>query len=198
MSAGPVPCASVGAPLRVLLDPSADLVDPPQCSTFFEPKEWSRRYADTFFTADVVAVTPAADAPAKPESFEIRVQAGDNVWAVTKTAEQFEQLAKQLSSDLLTHKQNGYSLPALPHNGAGGLLGAALGALGGGGSSSDESRRAGYSAWLRGTLSGCRKMCLFPALRAFLDLDRELARPVEEDDDEEDGVGAAAAPASSA
>jgi hypothetical protein len=100
MSAAPAAAPTAAVPLSELLDPSREALEPPQCSLFFEPKEWSRRYADTFFTADVVAVAPAssssAAAPAQPETVEIRVQAADNAWSLHKTHEQFEQLAKQV------------------------------------------------------------------------------------------------------
>jgi hypothetical protein len=92
--------ASGGASVDYL-SPASALVDPPQCSLWFEPKEWSRRYADTFFTADVVAdetagASAAGAGSAPAGTMTIQMKAGDNAWTVSKTPEQFEQLAKQV------------------------------------------------------------------------------------------------------
>ena len=56
---------------------------------------------------------------------------------------------------------------------------------------------AAYSLWLHQLLGGgARKICLFPSVRTFLELDRQLIKPpVEDDDDDDEDQSAATAAA---
>ena len=93
--------AAVSSP-SALLDPSAAFVEPPQCSLWFAPKEWSRRYADTFFTAGVSACT--VDEQGEMQ-LDIALQAGDNSWTQRRSAADFDALAKQVAAEAVAHKQ---------------------------------------------------------------------------------------------
>jgi len=45
---------------------------------------------------------------------------------------------------------------------------------------------AALAAWLATLLGASKKICLFPSVRAFLDLDRALAQPPSDDSDDEE------------
>lgn len=82
---------------------SSSLIDSPpaQCSLWFEPKQWSPRYEETFFTASITAYQVQENAPL----FTIEMKAGAlNRWTVEKNQSQMEEFAKQVRHQISTHR----------------------------------------------------------------------------------------------
>lgn len=156
-------------------------------------QEWSRRYEDTFFTAELnpahTTVHPQLHCPL----FELSVRAGENAWTLHRAAPEFDALAKSLAAELAAHK-HAFVVPELPGKGWGGALGELL-SSGGDSAEALAQKAAALNSWMHALLGGAaRKICLFPSVRAFLDLDRQLiVKPQEADDDDDDEAEAAAA-----
>jgi len=159
--------------------PPATASDPPQCSLWFEPKEWSRRYPPTCMTAQLL---PRADGDSS-STYRIECKCADqNVWILEKCESDFEQLRQELvaspsSSPSSASYLGGASIPALPAK-PWTLLPSST-------ASAAREHQASLSSWLNSVLGCSRTICLHPAIRRFLDLDRTLI-PVRDDAAEEE------------
>lgn len=89
------PLMSAAAASSHPLSPSSDELplDPPQCSIWFEPKQWSKRYADTFFTASVDGYSMEGGEGV----LLIRLASGSrNQWTVNKSIKEVEEFCKEV------------------------------------------------------------------------------------------------------
>lgn len=146
--------------------------EPSQCSLWFEPQQWSKRYEETFYTCLVAGHLVREGTPA----FVIQLHAGAiNSWQVTKTTPELETFAQQLQAALQA-QQESTTVPDLPAK--------KFSLLSEDTSAEYLTQRTGaYDKWLSATLGSSRKISALPCVRAFLELDREL---VKEPDEEEE------------
>jgi hypothetical protein len=100
-----------GSPsLSPSLHPSLHPDEPPQCSVYFDPKQWSRRYAETFFTARIVSHSLSPESAAAV-LYRILVESRDSSWQVEHRFSEFEQL---LSAVLPLYSEQLHGQPSLP------------------------------------------------------------------------------------
>lgn len=84
--------------------------EPAQCSLWFDTKSWSKRYADTFYTATVVGHSVVNGAAA----FAVEMKAGAaNVWRIEKSDADFEAFASEVASQLAS-AGDAFVVPDLP------------------------------------------------------------------------------------
>jgi len=156
------------------------LEEPPQCSVFFDPKEWSRRYTDTFFTASIISHSLHTD----HTIYTIRIQCADAQWEVQHRYSEFEQLLASLHAQYAPapspSSASSASLPPLPPK-------TWL-------PSREEKflkeRREALQTFLVDLLQR-KDICRIQAVREFLVLDTPMVRREEEhiEDDDEEGEG---------
>ena len=85
--------------------------EPPQCSVYFSPAEWSRRYATTFFTS---SLTSYAVQPDGAVSYTIHCRCVDDSWDVQHRFSDFERLLQQVRSASPPASLTSNPLPSLP------------------------------------------------------------------------------------
>jgi len=147
--------------------------DPPQCSVYFEPGEWSRRYAETFFTAEVNGYQLQSDGSV---NYQIRCRCGElNQWIVEHRYSDFESFSSQVQQQYQQSSAAASSLsnspfPSLPpktwfHSVDPSFL---------------QSRQQSLQQFLNDLLQR-REICRTPAVRSFLELDRSLRFPTMEE-----------------
>lgn len=136
--------------------------EPPQCSVYFEPKLWSYRYSETFFTA-VVSTELSTESP---NHFTIKCKSGENQWFVTRTLAEFQSLLaitrtqyQQLPS---SHNSHANELPQFPIKQSN--------------ESSDYEERAKSLQTFIDELLQRKDICQAEAVRTFFTLDRPINR----------------------
>ena len=102
------------ASLSTSLPPSLHPDEPPQCSVYFDPKQWSRRYAETFFTARIVSHSLSSDSATAAVVYRILVESRDSSWQVEHRFSEFEQLLSAVQPLYAEQLSGQPPLPALP------------------------------------------------------------------------------------
>jgi hypothetical protein len=109
-SSNPPSCRFPARPLSPFVMAAAAVSEPGQCSLYFDPKQWSKRYEETFFTCLVAGHLVRDGTPA----FVVQLHAGAlNSWQVTHTAAEFEAFAAKVAAELHA-RQDATAVPELP------------------------------------------------------------------------------------
>jgi hypothetical protein len=150
--------------------------EPAQCSIFFEPKEWSKRYNETFFTAQLIDSKLVQDEAKNTVAvYIIQLKSGLlNQWRVERRYSHFHQLATEIQQEL---KSPAEPTPSLPPK-----------TLFTSHATEEEvvkQRSKELDDWLLALL-GQRGICELKSVRKFLDLDRKLEL-IPEEIEAEDG-----------
>ena len=141
--------------------------EPPQASVYFDPKEWSRRYTSTFFTASVASYSLANSTV----SYHLLVRCADDSWEVQQPFPAFERLLQELRPAAVP--AGAPPLPTLPPKAW---------------TASQEGfakeRQPALQSFLNALLQR-RDICRLRPIRAFLALDTPLTAQQEPEDSEE-------------
>jgi hypothetical protein len=93
----PASAAAAAAAPAESPDPSEEEEEDSWCWVFFEPTEWSRRYAAAFFTAEITHCDVHDDGVAY---YTIEIRCSRHSWSVSHRFSDFESLSSALSGDL--------------------------------------------------------------------------------------------------
>lgn len=135
--------------------PQSAYTTPKPCSLYFDPIDWSPRYPETFFTANIIK-EKLQEKLQENTKFTIQVRCGSlNSWEVSRTLESLAEIVKQIK-----HRYSGeFQFP----DESGNLLGKSASV------NVDELQN-----YLIELLSQ-RGICETAEIREFLELDREIS-----------------------